>query len=69
MELIKQMLLRNGLIMSDGSYLSDSVLRNEICVCDRHGYVTHRIEKAANGVDLIVRNCKTRLVDCRLKLA
>ena len=68
MELIRQMLLRNGLIANDGSYVTDAVLRNELCVCDRRGYVTHRIEKASNGVDLIVRNCKTRLVDCRLRL-
>ena len=69
MELIRQMLLRNGLIANDGSYVTDALLRNELCVCDRRGYVTHRIEKAANGVDLVVRNCKTHLVDCRLKLA
>ncbi len=68
MELIRQMLLRNGLIANDGSYVTDSLLRNELCICDRHGYVTHRIEKAANGIDLIVRNCKTRLVEYRLKL-
>ena len=69
MELIRQMLLRSGLIANDGSYVTDAALRNELCVCDRRGRVTHRIERAANGVDLVVRNCKTRLVDCRLKLA
>ena len=69
MEVIKQMLLKNGLVMSDGSYLTDSLVSNQICVCDRTGYVTHRIEKASNGVDLVVRNCRTHLVDCRLKLA
>ena len=68
MELIRQMLLRNGLIANDGSYVTDALIRNELCVCDRHGFVTHRIERAANGVDLVVRNTKTRLVDCRLKL-
>ncbi len=69
METIRQMLLRNGLIADDGSYITDAVLRNELCICDKHGYVTHRIEKASNGVDLLIRNCKTRLVDYRLKLA
>ena len=69
MELIKQMLLRNGLIANDGSYITDAILRNEICVCDRHGRVTHRIERASNGVDLIVRGAKARMVECRLKLA
>lgn len=69
MELIKQMLLRNGLIANDGSYITDAILRNEICVCDRHGHVTHRIERASNGVDLVVRGAKSRMVECRLKLA
>ena len=69
MEFLRQMLLRNGLISNDGSYVTDAVLRGGLCVCDRHGHVTHRIEKASNGVDLIVRNCKTRLVDCRLRLS
>lgn len=69
MELIRQMLLRNGLIANDGSYLTDALIKNQICVCDRRGRVTHRIERAANGVDLIAVNTKTRLVDCRLKFA
>lgn len=69
MELIRQMLLRNGLIANDGSYLTDALIKNQICVCDRSGRVTHRIERAANGVDLIAVNTKTRLVDCRLKFA
>ena len=69
MEFIRQMLLRNGLIANDGSYVTDALIRNELCVCDRHGYVTHRIERAANGVDLIVRGAKSRVVECRLKLA
>ena len=69
MELIRQMLLRNGLIANDGSYITDALVSNSLCVCDKNGHVTHRIERAANGVDLVVRNTKTRLVDCRLKLS
>jgi len=69
MELIRQMLLRNGLIANDGSYVTDAILRNELCVCDRRGRVTHRIERSSNGVDLVVRGVKSRLVECRLKLA
>ena len=69
MEFIRQMLLRNGLIANDGSYVTDALISNALCICDRHGRVTHRIERAANGVDLVVRNVKTRMVDCRLKLA
>ena len=68
MDLIKQMLLRNGLITSDG-YITDALIRNQICVCDRHGRVTHRIERASNGVDLVVLGAKSRMVECRLKLA
>ena len=69
MEFLRQMLVRNGLIGNDGSYVTDALLRNELCVCDRHGFVTHRIEKASNGVDLVVRNTRTHLVDCRLRLS
>ncbi len=69
MELIRQMLLRNGLIANDGSYVTDALVSNSLCICDKHGYVTHRIERAANGVDLVVRNVKTHLVDCRLKFS
>ncbi|MBQ7802563.1 hypothetical protein IJ380_01730 [Candidatus Saccharibacteria bacterium] len=69
MDLIRDMLVRNGLISGDGSYLTDSLISNTICVCDRNGCVTHRIEKAANGVDLIARNSRTGMVDLRLRLS
>ncbi|MBQ3261232.1 hypothetical protein IJH29_01050 [Candidatus Saccharibacteria bacterium] len=69
MEFLRQMLLRNGLIANDGSYITDAVCRNQLCVCDKHGYVTHHIERAANGVDLVVRNARTHMVDCRLRLS
>lgn len=69
MDTIKSMLLKNGLLKNDGSYITGALLSNQLCVCDRHGHVTHRIERAANGVDLIARNTSTRLVDLRLKVA
>ena len=69
MDLIQDMLVRNGLIGNDGSYLTDALISNQICICDKNGRVTHRIERAANGGDLVVRNSSTQLVDLRLKLA
>ncbi|MBQ6396306.1 hypothetical protein IJH89_01825 [Candidatus Saccharibacteria bacterium] len=69
MDYLKDMLIRNGIIKDDGSYLTDALVRNQICVCDRHGHVTHRIESAANGVDILAVNTKTRLADLRIKVA
>ena len=67
---IEEMLLRNGLIMRgvDGSvsYLEGSILTNSLVVRNSSGYVTHRIEKSANGVDIVVRNVSTGLVEQRL---
>ncbi|MBQ3464369.1 hypothetical protein IJH27_00840 [Candidatus Saccharibacteria bacterium] len=68
MDVLRDMLIRNGLIGDDGSYLTDALISNQICICDRSGRVTHRIEKAVNGVDLVVRNTSTHLVDLRLRL-
>lgn len=67
---IEEMLLRNGLIMrgADGSvsYLEGSILTNSLVVRNSSGYVTHRIEKSVNGVDIVVRNVSTGLVEQRL---
>jgi len=67
---LEEMLLRNGLIMrqSDGScsYLEGSLLSNSLVIRDANGWVTHRVERAANGVDLVVRNTKTGMVETRI---
>ena len=67
---LEEMLLRNGLILRqpDGSrsYIEGSLLSNSLVIRDSHGYVTHRIEKAANGVDLVVRNMSTGYVETRI---
>ena len=67
---IQEMLLKNGLIYRapDGSssYIEGSLLSNSLVVKNSHGWVTHRIERAANGVDLVVRNTSTGLVEMRL---
>ena len=64
---LEDMLLRNGLILRqpDGSssYIEGSLLSNSLVVRNSNGWVTHRIEKAANGVDLVVRNTKTGCVE------
>jgi len=56
MDFIKDMLLRNG-ILTSGGYIDDALISNRACVRNRQGYITHRLERAANGVD-----------DCRICL-
>ena len=67
---LEEMLLRNGLIYRapDGSssYLEGSLLSKSLVVRNSSGWVTHRVEKACNGVDLVVRNVSTGLVEMRI---
>lgn len=67
---LQEMLLRNGVICHspDGSssYIEGSLLSNTLVVRNSSGWVTHRIERSSNGVDLIVRNVSTGLVEMRL---
>ena len=71
MGVLEDMLVRNGLILRqpDGSrsYIEGSLVYNSLVVRDSRGYVTHRIEKSANGADLIVRNCATGCVETRIR--
>ena len=67
---LEEMLVRNGVIYrsSDGSsaYLEGSLVSNSLVVRNSSGWVTHRVEKACNGVDLVVRNVSTGLVEMRI---
>ena len=67
---LQEMLLNNGVIYhaSDGSssYIEGSILSNSLVVRNSSGWVTHRIERAANSVDLVVRNTSTNLVEMRI---
>ncbi len=67
---LEEMLLRNGLIYRspDGSssYIEGSLLSNTLVVRDSSGRTTHRIERAANGVDLVAINTSTNTVDMRI---
>lgn len=67
---LEQMLLKNGVIYHapDGSssYIEGSLLSNSLVVRNSSGWVTHRIERACNGVDLVVRNVSTGLVEMRI---
>lgn len=67
---LEEMLVKNGLIYRapDGtnSYIEGSVLSGNLVVRNSSGWVTHRVERAANGVDLIVRNVATGCVEMRL---
>ncbi|MBR2839969.1 hypothetical protein IKE82_01405 [Candidatus Saccharibacteria bacterium] len=67
---IQEMLLKNGVIYRapDGSqsYIEGSLLSNTLVVKNSSGWVTHRIERASNGVDLVVRNIATGLVETRI---
>ena len=71
MAYVEEMLLRNGLISRspDGaSYIEGSLLSNSLVIRNSSGWVTHRVERASNGVDLIVRNVATGLVETRLSI-
>lgn len=67
---LEEMLLRNGVIyhMPDGSnsYIEGSLISNSLVVRNSAGWVTHTIERSANGVDLIVRNKSTGCVEMRI---
>ena len=68
---LEEMLVRNGVIYRapDGSssYIEGSLLSNSLVVRNSAGWVTHRIERASNGVDLLVRNVSTGLVETRVR--
>lgn len=72
MGVLEEMLVRNGLILRqpDGSnsYIEGSLIYNSLVVRNASGYVTHRIEKAANGVDLVVRNMSTGRVETMISV-
>ena len=69
---LEEMLIRNGVIYHapDGSrsYIEGSLVSNYLVVRNSSGWVTHRIERSANGVDLVVRNVSTGLVETRLMI-
>ncbi len=69
---LEEMLIRNGVIYRapDGSssYIEGSLLSNSLVVRNSSGWVTHRIERSSNGVDLVVRNISTGLVETRLSI-
>ena len=71
MGVLEDMLIRNGLILRqpDGSrsYIEGSLVYNSLVIRDAHGWVTHRIEKSANGADLVVRNVKTGCIETRIR--
>lgn len=67
---LQEMLLSNGVIYRapDGStsYIEGSLVSNSLVVRNSAGWVTHKIELSVNGVDLIVRNVSTGLVEFRI---
>ncbi len=67
---LEEMLIRNGVIYHspDGSssYIEGSLVSNSLVVRNSSGWVTHRIERASNGVDLVVRNVSTGFVETRI---
>lgn len=67
---LEEMLVRNGVIYRapDGtsSYIEGSILSNSLVVKNSSGWVTHRIERACNGVDLVVRNVATGCIEMRI---
>ena len=69
MGVLEEMLLSNGLIYrsSDGTSarIEGSLVSNSLVVV-QGGRVTHRVERASNGVDLVVVNTSTNHVDMRI---
>lgn len=67
---LEEMLVKNGIIYRapDGSssYIEGSLLSNSLVVRNSSGWVTHRIERATNGVDVVVRNVSTGMVEMRM---
>ena len=67
---LEEMLVRNGVIYRapDGSssYIEGSLVSNSLVVRNSSGWVTHKIERASNGVDLVVRNMSTGFVEMRV---
>jgi hypothetical protein len=67
---LEEMLLRNGVICrapgGESCYIEGSLLSNSLVVRNSSGLVTHRIERACNGVDLVVRNVSTGCVEMRI---
>ena len=67
---LEEMLVRNGVIYRapDGSssYIEWSLVSNSLVVSNSSGCVTHKIERSANGVDLVVRNTSTGFVEMRI---
>lgn len=67
---LEEMLVNNGVIcrMADGSSsrLEGSLVSNSLVVRNSAGWVTHKIERSANGVDLVVRNTSTGFVEMRI---
>ena len=67
---LEEMLIRNGLIYhgpsGEQSYIEGSLVSNSLVVRNSSGWVTHRVERASNGVDLVVRNTSTGMVEMRI---
>lgn len=67
---LEDMLVRNGVIYRapDGTsaHIEGSLLSNSLVVRNSSGWVTHKIERACNGVDLVVRNVSTGVVEMRI---
>ena len=70
MRYLEEMLLRSGVIChganGESSYIEGSLLSNSLVVRNSSGWVTHRIERASNGVDIVVRNVATGMVETRI---
>lgn len=68
---LEDMLVKNGVIHrvpgGENSYIEGSLVSNSLCIRNSSGWVTHRIERASNGVDLVVRNVSTGFVETRIR--
>ncbi len=62
-------MLRNGVIKFGEYRISGAAVTNNLVVYDRQGNLTHRIERATLGDDIIVRDVRSGLAIMRFKVS
>lgn len=71
MGLIEEMLLKNGVIKFGEYRISGALVSNNLCIYDRNGNQTHRIEPAVlgGGSEAVVYDLRERRVTMRIKIS
>lgn len=69
MNKVEEMLVRNGILKFGEYRISGAAVTNNLVVYDREGRLTHRVEKAALGDDIIVRDMRSGMAVLRFKVS